>query len=273
MPPALHEFRVVTNERVASDLFRLVIEAPELAASLQPGQFMNLAVPGDASHILRVPLSFARTQPSSGTVELIYAVVGEGTERLSRLKPDDRSSAVGPSGKGWRLPQGPGRVLLVGGGAGLPPILAAAYQLAATNVGFDAVVGARDAAHLFERGVDELRGLTPHALCDCGRRVLVTTDDGSAGIHGLATLAVAQLLAERPYDCIMTCGAAAMMRGVAQLAAEHGVPCQVSTEQLMGCGFGACSCCNIALAEGGYALCCQDGPVFDAEVIAWQTCA
>jgi len=128
-------------------------------------------------------------------------------------------------------------------------------------------VGARDAAHLYERGVDELRRLTPEELCDCARRVRVTTDDGSAGTQGFVTQVAGPLLAERAYACVMACGPAPMLRGVAELAKDAGVACQVSLERLMGCGFGACSCCNVELAAGGYALCCQDGPVFDAREV------
>ena len=265
--PALHEFVVKANEPVAQDTYRLLIEAPELARTIAAGQFMNLQVPGDASHILRIPLSFSCADAAAGTVELVYAVVGEGTARLAAMAPGQRSTLTGPSGTGWRVPEQPGRVLLVAGGVGLPPVIAAARMLAAAGVGFDAVVGARDAAHLYERGVDELRGMVPDQLCDCARRVLVTTDDGSAGIRGFVTQAVEPLLAERTYAQLMACGPAPMLRGVAELADAAQLPCQVSLERLMGCGFGACSCCNVELAAGGYALCCQDGPVFDAKEV------
>ena len=259
----LHAFAVRSNEPVAEGLWRLVIDAPGL--TLEPGQFMNLAVPGDGAHILRVPLSFARA--GDGRVELVYAVVGEGTERLSRMRPGDGSTLVGPSGRGWRPCAG--RALLVAGGVGLPPVLAAARMLAEANVGFDAVVGARDAAHLYDAGVDELRRMTPDTLCDCARRVFVCTDDGSAGTRGFTTDVMAGLLAERAYSCVYACGPQPMLARVATLAVERDTACQVSLERMMGCGFGACACCNVELAEGGYALCCQDGPVFDAEVVAW----
>ncbi len=264
----LWPFEVVSNEPLAKDIWRLVISSG-VAAEIAPGQFMNLQVPGDGSHVLRIPLSFASSHGPSGTVELIYAVVGEGTRRLSHMAVGDTSTLVGPSGRGWQLPKAPGRSLLVAGGVGLPPIVAAARMLAAQGLGFDAIVGAQTAERHPEGQIDLLRGLPANDLCDCARRVLVTTDDGTLGIKGFTTDAMAQLLEERAYAQVYTCGPNVMMAGVAKLAREHGIACQVSMERMMGCGFGACACCNVELAKGGYALCCQDGPVFDAEEVAW----
>lgn len=265
---SLFDFVVDANERVATDIWRIKVRS-KVAAALAPGQFVNLAVPGDGSHILRIPLSFSRLDVPGSTVELVYAVVGEGTRRLSRMGPGCASTLVGPCGNGWRLPEGPGRALLVAGGVGLPPVFAAASMLAAAGVGFDVVVGAQSSSRHVDRLVDELRGMPAHELCDCARRVLVTTDDGSLGIRGLTTDAMARLLAERSYAQVYTCGPSAMMAGVARLARGAGIGCQASLERMMGCGFGACSCCNVPLVSGGYALCCQDGPVFDGEEVAW----
>ena len=110
--------------------------------------------------------------------------------------------------------------------------------------------------------VDELGGAT-------GSSVVVTTDDGTAGRAGFTTQAMEELLAANDYAQVYTCGPNVMMAGVARLAERAGIACQASLERMMGCGFGACSCCNVALRAGGYALCCQDGPVFDAEEVAW----
>ncbi|HQE70257.1 MAG TPA: dihydroorotate dehydrogenase electron transfer subunit, partial [Atopobiaceae bacterium] len=125
----LHEFVVMANEEVAEDTYRLEISSG-VSQGLEAGQFINIAVPGDATHILRIPLSFSRTDPADARVELFFAVVGEGTRRLSAMPAGAVSTAVGPCGKGWRLPDDPAvRCLLVAGGIGLPPIFAAAGML------------------------------------------------------------------------------------------------------------------------------------------------
>ena len=264
----LHAFEVLSNERVGEGVWRMRCHTT-VAAELVPGQFVNVNVPGGAAHILRVPLSFSEADAQSEVLELVYAVVGEGTERLSRMKAGNKSNLVGPCGNGWRAPAREGRALLVAGGVGLPPIVACARMLAASGVGFDAIVGAQTAAKHVDYLLQELRTMAPAEGCDCARKVVVTTDDGSFGMRGFVTAAMQNMLAEHAYATVYTCGPNPMMAGVAKLARDAGSDCQASLERMMGCGFGACSCCNVELVRGGYALCCQDGPVFDATEVVW----
>lgn len=256
----LHDFRVASNDEEADSVFRLVMEAPALARTIEPGQFMNLNVPGDASHIVRLPLSFSRSDTRVGTVELVYAVVGEGTRRLSAMRPGDSSDVVGPCGHGWQTPTDARRCLLVSGGAGIAPIMAASRMLAERGVPFDVVIGAQDARRLW--GVERARELD-------GGEVVVTTDNGSAGMRGLTTDAMGALLGRRAYGMAYACGPAPMMASVARLAAKAEIACQVSLERMMTCGFGACNTCNVAMVSGGYKACCTDGPVFDAREVLW----
>ena len=268
----LHRFEVVSNEPAAEGIYRMVMRS-EVAALLKPGQFMNITVPGDGAHLLKVPLSFKCADAQEGTVELLYAVVGEGTRRLSHMGAGSASTLVGPCGKGWWLPKQEGRALLVAGGIGLPPVLAAARMLADAGIGFDVVVGARTHALQVYPDVDEVASYGNAAAYDADRAVVLTTDDGTTadgtGVARYATDGMAELLDTRTYAQVYTCGPTIMMAGVARLAQEAGIACQASLERMMGCGFGACSCCNVALVGGGYALCCQDGPVFDAREVAW----
>ena len=258
-----YDFEVDQNERAAEGIWRLRIHS-HVARDLIPGQFMNLQVPGDGSHILRIPLSFAKSSAVTSRVELLYAVVGEGTERLSKMRTGDTSTLLGPCGKGWSLPTEQGRALLVAGGIGLPPILAAAGMLAERGIGYDLVVGARTKEMLLMSDIKTcVAAGGDDALCS------ICTDDGSFGLKGFTTDAAKTLMAGRDYVQVYTCGPNVMMAGVAKLAAEKDVDCQVSMERMMGCGFGACSCCNVALVGGGYALCCQDGPVFNAREVVW----
>ena len=133
-------------------------------------------------------------------------------------------------------------------------------MLAGAGVAFDAGVGAQTAGKLW--GTDVLEGLGAGT-------VAVTTDDGTAGRRGFTTDALAGLLAEKDYDVVYACGPEVMMAGVARLCREAGVACRVSMERMMCCGFGACGTCNVAMADGTYKSCCKDGPVFDAEEVAW----
>ena len=257
---AVHEVTVVSNEAAADGLMRVVLSAPALAAAIEPGQFVNVHVPGDASQILRIPLSFSCADAEAGTVEIVYAVVGDGTRRLAALEAGERTTAVGPCGNPWPAAPGARRACVVAGGVGVTPVVACARMLAAADVPFDAVVGAQTAARLW--GADVLEGLGAGV-------VAVTTDDGTAGRAGFTTDALADLLAKRRYDVVYTCGPEVMMAGIARLCHEAGVRCLVSMERMMCCGFGACGTCNVAMVDGTYKSCCKDGPVFDAEEVAW----
>lgn len=258
-----HAFTVLSNEPVAEGIWRMLFESA-VAKELAPGQFMNFTVPGDGSHILKLPLSFAQADAGTKQVEILYAVVGEGTRRLSQMSLGDSSTLLGPCGRGWWLPAHEGRALLVAGGIGFPPVEAVARMLAAAGVAFDLVAGARTAALLLADRANGLAGLGGEDA-----RVICCTDDGTSGRAGFVTGAMGELMAERAYSQVYTCGATPMMAAVARFAATQGVACQASLERMMGCGFGACACCNVALVKGGYALCCQDGPVFDATEVVW----
>ena len=257
---SVHDFTVVSNEPAADGLMRVVFSAPELAAALRPGQFVNIRVPGDASQILRVPLSFSHADAAAGTVEIVYAVVGDATRRLSQMTPGATSTAVGPCGNPWPAVDGARRACVVAGGVGITPVVACARMLAGSGVAFDAVVGAQTARKLW--GADVLEDLGAGT-------VAVTTDDGTAGRRGFTTDALADLLAQGGYDVVYTCGPEVMMAGVARICREAGVACRVSMERMMSCGFGACATCNVAMVDGTYKSCCKDGPVFDAEEVAW----
>ena len=259
-PARIHDFEVVSNEKIADGIFSLVISAPKLASALKPGQFVNIAVPGNAMSLLRIPLSFASADAEAGTVEIWYAVVGEGTERLSRMEPGSTSTLLGPGGHGWTVPEGCTRALLVAGGIGVPPVLCLARELAVRGVAFDVCAGALTAGKLV--GADEFRAAG-------AGEVRLATDDGTAGHHGFVTGPALELLQSNAYDYVAVCGPGPMMAATAKLAADAGVYCEVSMERMMSCGFGACNTCNVETVDGMKGA-CMCGPVFDAtKVVAW----
>ncbi len=258
-PARMHSFEVVSNEKIADGVFSLVISAPELARAIKPGQFVNLAVPGNAMSLLRIPLSYEVADADAGTVTLWYAVVGDGTHRLSQMQPGDSSDLLGPGGHGWTIPEGCDRALLVAGGIGVPPVLCLARELAHAGVSFDVCVGAATAEKLV--GVADFEALGAAS-------VNVATDDGTAGHHGFCTDAVQGLLAQNSYSYVATCGPEPMMAKVAAAANEAGVFCEASLERMMSCGFGACATCAVE-TKSGMKGACMCGPVFDAKEVVW----
>lgn len=235
--------RILSNEPVADDVFRLTLDAPELAKTARAGQFVQVKVSDEFT--LRRPLGIAST--AGGRVKIFYRVVGRGTAALTKKLVGDCLSVLGALGNGFANPSG--KVLLVGGGMGLAPLLCAAENFSA-----DVLIGGRTKAEvLFWQ--DEFR---PHV-----EKFFITTDDGSYAKKGFAIDLLPEVLSAERYTAVYTCGPEVMMRGVAKLAMNNNLPCQVSFEKRMACGLGACLSCSIDTTEGRKKV-CKDGPVFDA---------
>lgn len=235
--------RILSNEPVTDDVFRLTLDAPELAQTSRAGQFVQVKVSDEFT--LRRPLGIAST--AGGRVKVFYRVVGRGTVALTKKVAGDCLSVLGALGNGFANPSG--KVLLVGGGMGLAPLLCAAE-----NFSSDVLIGGRTKAEvLFWQ--DEFR---PHV-----EKFFITTDDGSYAKKGFAIDLLPEVLSAENYSAVYTCGPEVMMRGVARLAMNNNLPCQVSFEKRMACGLGACLSCSIDTTDGRKKV-CKDGPVFDA---------
>ena len=237
---------ILANEQVAENVFRLTLDAPELAETSHAGQFVQVKI-SDA-FTLRRPLGIAST--TNGYVKIFYRVVGRGTQVLSTRHAGTRLDVLGALGNGF-TPRG-GKILLVGGGMGLAPLLCAAETFSA-----DVLLGGRNAGEV-AFWCNEFK---PHA-----EEIFVTTDDGSVGVYGFVTDALPDVLAKKNYSAVLTCGPEIMMRGVAKLALEKNLPCEVSFEKRMACGLGACLSCSIDTVDGRKKV-CKDGPVFDARKV------
>lgn len=248
------------NGAFASGIFRLVLGAPRTAGCLEPGQFVHLPLPGSESRLLRRPFSVYRTDASNGFVEVVYQTVGAGTRFLAGVRPGTALDLVAPLGRGWQVPPGTRKALVVAGGVGMAPLNMLVARLLEEG-GVHLVVGARSA--------DCLVPLAVPVGVGAGRLGTVTvTDDGSAGCKGLTTDVTRELLQQEAFDYVATCGPEPMLRIVAELALAAGVPCEVSLERRMACGIGACLSCAVP-TRTGLRRACADGPVFDAREVLW----
>lgn len=246
-------FCTVTQCSRQGDYADLTLACAPLAAAARPGQFLHIRC--GEGQLLRRPISVCDTGPE--TVRIVFQIKGAGTAWLAVRRPGDTLDVLGPLGNGFVLPEG--RILVAGGGIGLPPLL-----LAARTAGeADAVAGFRSAQQVILE--DEFRAV-------CGRLELMT-DDGSAGTQGFVAEGVARLLARQQYAAVLACGPRRMLQTTAQAAQAAGVPCQVSLEERMGCGLGACLVCACSIRRAGrtqYLHVCKDGPVFSAEEVVWD---
>ncbi|MBN2247452.1 MAG: dihydroorotate dehydrogenase electron transfer subunit [Coriobacteriia bacterium] len=256
--PAIEPVVVVSNERVATGVCRVVLDAPRTAATVEPGQFVHVRIARSADFILRRPFSVHRARGER--LEIIYQVVGRGTRVLEDARPGDVMDVLGPLGHGWTVPEGTTRALVVAGGLGAAPMGMLVERLAEADVQITLAQGAPSAGRLLARELFD-------SLC---RRSVVATDDGSAGTCGFVTVLSAELLQRERPDVAYVCGPEPMQRIVAGQCAEAGVACQVSLERLMACGVGACLSCVVATRHGQKRA-CVDGPVFDAADVVWDS--
>lgn len=255
--PVRADCEVTAAERLAEGLYRMELRAPELAVRARPGQFVHITC-GEA-HFLRRPISICDVTGAS--LRLVFQVKGGGTEWLSERQPGDRLDVLGTLGNGFRLPALGERPAFLGGGIGVPPLLLAMKTAAAQGASPAAILGFRSQEAVILE--EEFRAAGPTE---------VATDDGSYGTHGFVTDVLKRHLAD--YTGVCACGPKGMLRAVAALAGAAGLPCQVSMEERMGCGIGACLVCACALkgenGETRYGHVCKDGPVFDANDVVWE---
>ncbi len=245
-------------------------------APAAPGQFVMVAGANQAEPYLRRAFSVYDQAPAGNgalAISLLGKVIGRGTANLAACTPGEDVPVLGPLGIGFHsmasdAPHG-GRAALVAGGIGSAGLGLLAQAFARAGTPFDFYYGGRSADDLVEAG--EFRRLSEST----GGRLVRTTEDGTAGVRGLVTEALAATLrdgateAGAAYRALYTCGPHGLMAAVARIAADHGIEGEAAMETPMGCGYGACLGCAVQLKKGGYALCCRHGPVFDLGEVVW----
>ncbi|MGI6168503.1 MAG: dihydroorotate dehydrogenase electron transfer subunit [Christensenellales bacterium] len=246
--------KILKNVEIAREIYFMRLERAE-TLPCWPGQFIHIQIPGRREMLLRRPISV--NNAGDRWLELVYQVAGEGTRELSQLPAGTGLDYVGPVGRGFSLPDGAKDVWLVGGGAGIAPLkFAAAYF---KGVEFTAFLGYKSVECAYQTRDFE-------KLCS---EVLPACEDGALGYCGYIADVVEQELRTRRPDFILACGPTPMLAALQRIA--HGVRGQISLEQRMGCGVGACRACACKTAAEGaavYARVCVDGPVLDlAEVV------
>jgi len=262
---------VIANTRLSNDYSVLALAAPEIAALARPGQFVMVKPSRGSDPLLRRPFSiFEILRDRSGAptgVSLFNKRVGVGTRLLYDAEPGSHVACLGPLGRPFEPIDPPMRAWMVAGGVGLAPFLTLAEALAARGTPTTLFYGARRAAELYYvEAFEQLRVQT-----------VLATEDGTRGAKGLITAPLTSALSSLPPDetvKLYVCGPTPMMRAVASIADAHGQPCDVSLEQVMGCGLGGCYSCVVLTRQPGasphFVRSCLDGPVFDAGRIVWE---
>ena len=255
MKKVLVDLTVKEVQHVNANCVLLVMGCDRPLPDTRPGQFAELRIDGTPTVMLRRPISVHSFNAEKNEVGFLVQLVGDGTRWLGSLKEGDIVNTLMPLGNGFSLPQTAGkRYLLVGGGVGSAPLYYLAQELKAQGCDFTILIGARSVKDLYLRESYEALG-----------RVEYTTEDATLGEKGYVTNH--SVLAEK-FDYIYTCGPKPMMLSVAKYAREKGIGCEVSLENKMACGLGACLCC-VEDTKEGHKCVCTDGPVFSIDELKW----
>lgn len=252
------DLQVCENIRLHSNYVLLKLTCNVPLPSAKPGQFAEIRIDDSPTTFLRRPISINYIDKEKNEIWFLVQLVGDGTRHLSKVKKGDYINCILPLGNGFSLPEtNLCNPLLVGGGVGTAPLLYLGEQLKLKGIEPTFLLGARSANDLLQ--LDDFQKLG---------KVYITTEDGSLGETGYVTQH--SILGLEKYNIIYTCGPKPMMMAVAKYAKENNIECEVSLENHMACGLGACLCCVENLKDEGHVCVCKEGPVFNTKRLLWQ---
>jgi len=248
--------RVMEQAALAPDYYLLKLDAPELAQNSSPGQFAMLGCSEGYDPFLRRPLAIHQVDRNKGQVLFLYQVRGKGTKWLSMRCQHDKLSLLGPLGRGFSFSAAGGRAMIVGAGVGVAPLLFLASELRAQGWDLVILMGARNKSGI----------LRPDAFRECGD-LIIATEDGSCGEQGTILDLLSRELAKSSFDKLFACGPLSVLKGVQTMSREKGIAAELSLDERMACGVGACVGCVCQGHDGSYLRVCKEGPVFSAEEV------
>ena len=276
---SVNDCQIQAHYKFEADQYILTLESQEISQATRPGQFVHLSVSGMLA--MRRPISVMSVDKDNGTFDLLYKIVGEGTRQLAERKIGDIVSVIGPIGNGFEVTENK-IPLLIGGGVGMPPIIAMAQELKGNSLYKPYVILGSEVPFPFDASESKLNGYQSskfHTMplleewgIPCGLASLQNYDGVYQGyVTGLAKDFLDSLSSDDLSNVeIYTCGPHPMLEAVSKLASEYSIPCQASLEEFMACAVGGCAGCVVEVqTENGPAMkrVCVDGPVFEAQSV------
>jgi len=267
--------KILSNKKISHAYYKMALDAPYIARIALPGQFVQIKCSDSLEPFLRRPFSIHRV---NGNIEILYETVGRGTEILSNKREGDEVDILGPLGNGFTLPRTPAferrtanpgrratkaepRAIIIAGGIGVAPLVYLAEELAKKYIKTIVLIGAKTKDLI----------LCEKDFKKAAPEVYVSTDDGTYGSQGFVSKLFHKILktAESRFNTVVyVCGPHGMLRCIAEICEERNFECQVSLEEKMACGIGACLGC-VVKTKTGNKLACKDGPVFDSSKLLW----
>jgi dihydroorotate dehydrogenase electron transfer subunit len=258
MKKTVQNLLVISNQRLNKDHSLVELKSEVPLKEIIPGQFANILVDKSQHIFLRRPFSIHQVNYKCNTITFLIKEIGEGTKCLSNSLVGESWSVIFPLGKGFTIPEKKSKVLLVGGGCGVAPLMLLATVLHEAGHQVEILLGAKSKDDLVQ-----LANYSKYGI------VHMTTEDGTLGTKGFVTDHAVFGESFTSFDKVFTCGPEPMMKAVAKQAFANKISCEVSLENTMACGYGVCLCCVTETTQGHRCV-CTDGPVFDIKQLKWQ---
>jgi len=257
MKKTVSDLLLLENKQLNKDNFRLLLQSPHPVSDIFPGQFINVEIKEATEIFLRRPFSVLDVDYDQQTISLLVKILGRGSKKLTEAIAGQTINAIFPLGKSFTLPDKSDRILLIGGGSGVAPMLflAKISGLNPDNVTF--LIGSRSASDHIDISAYQSFG-----------QFFFTTEDGSLGEKGYVTNHPVFTEQLNQFNKIYACGPDLMMKAIGRIAIKKKIFCEVSLENMMACGFGVCLCC-VEDTKAGHKCVCTDGPVFNVKELKW----
>ena len=254
--------KLIKKEQLKSDIFKFKMEAPEIVKTAKQGQFVEIRVTDGTAPFLRRPISIHNMDREKGILEFIFQVKHEGTIKLSKKEEGEKIDLLGPLGHGTFEFKDYKNIGILGGGIGVFPLYELAKNANKENINVNTYLGFRSKDFV----------ILENEFNDVSDKLVLTTDDGTYAKSGFAINFLKEDIEAGKVDCIYACGPLPMLKAVRTLAIEKNIPCQISLEERMGCGLGACLGCAVRTSDSAeeepkYKHVCKAGPVFEAKEV------
>lgn len=250
------KYIITEKKAIARDIYSFEICCPEIAKIAVPGQFVHIRT---GNFTLRRPISICGIDKEKGTLRIVFEIRGEGTAEIANLNKGDLIDMIAPLGHGFTVNDGYKKVVLIGGGIGTPPMLPLAQEYGDKST---VICGFRNSSAV----------ILKEDFKSSGAETILCTDDGSAGIHGFVTQPFEELAEKGGIDAVFACGPTPMLKNIVSICKKNNIYCEISLEERMACGIGACLGCACRTKKNDeeyFAHVCKDGPVFNAEEVLW----
>ncbi len=257
MKKTVIDLLLLENKQLNKDNFLLKLQSPVPVSEIFPGQFVNVEIKNAQEIFLRRPFSVLDVDYKNQTISLLVKILGRGSKKLTESQVGNKISTILPLGKSFTLPNKEDKVLLIGGGSGVAPMLFLAKICGLPTENVHILIGARSSSDHVD--IEEYK---PYG------NFYFTTEDGSLGEKGYVTNHSVFTTNLNQFTKVYTCGPDQMMKAIGRIAIKSDLFCEVSLENMMACGFGVCLCC-VEDTKAGHKCVCTDGPVFNVNELKW----